>query len=277
MADALASSLAAALRDRYAFERELGGGGMSRVFLATETALDRRVVVKVLSPDLASGLSADRFRREIQLAARLQHPHIVPLFSAGQADGLLYYTMPWISGESLRARLRREGELPIPDALRILRDVLDGLAYAHAQGVVHRDMKPENVLLTGTHAVVADFGVAKALRAAAEDTAFTTAGITLGTPAYMAPEQAAGDPNTDHRADIYAVGVMAYEMLAGQPPFSASTPQALLAAHVTRAPEPLSRRRASVPPPLEAVVMRCLEKRPADRWQRAEDLLHAFE
>jgi tetratricopeptide (TPR) repeat protein/tRNA A-37 threonylcarbamoyl transferase component Bud32 len=271
------SALADALRGRYVIERELGGGGMSRVFLATETDLDRRVVIKVLTPDLAAALSAERFRREIQLAARLQHPHIVPLFSAGQAAGLLYYTMPWISGESLRARLRREGELPIADALRILRDVLDGLAYAHAQGVVHRDIKPENVLLSGAHAMVADFGVAKALRAAAEDTAVTTAGLTLGTPAYMAPEQAVGDTNTDHRADIYAVGVMAYEMLAGQPPFSAPTPQALFAAQVTQAPEPVSKRRASVPSPLEAAVMRCLEKRPADRWQRAEDLLHALE
>jgi tetratricopeptide (TPR) repeat protein/tRNA A-37 threonylcarbamoyl transferase component Bud32 len=270
-------ALADALRDRYVLERELGGGGMSRVFLATETALDRRVVIKVLAPGIASGLSAERFRREIQLAARLQHPHIVPLFSAGQADGLLYYTMPWISGESLRAKLRREGELPIPDTIRILRDVLDGLAYAHAQGVVHRDIKPENVLLTGLHAVVADFGVAKALRAAVEDAAFTTAGFTLGTPAYMAPEQAAADPNTDHRADVYAVGVMAYEMLAGQPPFSAPTPQALLAAHFTQSPEALARRRPNVPPTLEALVMRCLEKRPADRWQRAEDMLHALE
>ncbi len=265
-----------ALGSAYRVERELGTGGMSVVFLADEVALGRKVVVKVLRPELAAGLSADRFRREIHFAAGLQHPHIVPLFSAGEADGLLYYSMPYVAGESLRTRLRREGELPVPDALRILREVLDALGHAHGQGIVHRDIKPENVLFSGSHALVADFGVAKALSAAVTDSTLTSAGLTLGTPAYMAPEQAAGDEHTDHRADIYAVGVVAYEMLCGRQPFSATTPQALIAAHVTQTPEPLSRLRRSIAPPVEAAVMRCLEKRPADRWQSADELSRAL-
>ncbi len=272
----LRERLQTALGSAYRVERELGTGGMSVVFLADEVALGRKVVVKVLRPELAAGLSADRFRREIHFAAGLQHPHIVPLFSAGEADGLLYYSMPYVAGESLRARLRREGELPVPDALRILREVLDALGHAHGQGIVHRDIKPENVLFSGSHALVADFGVAKALSAAVTDSTLTSAGLTLGTPAYMAPEQAAGDEHTDHRADIYAVGVVAYEMLCGRQPFSATTPQALIAAQVTQTPEPLSRLRPSIAPPVEAAVMRCLEKRPADRWQSADELCRAL-
>ncbi|MGH7630062.1 MAG: protein kinase domain-containing protein [Gemmatimonadales bacterium] len=198
-----------ALGSAYRVERELGTGGMGVVFLAEELALGRRVVVKVLRPELAAGLSAERFRREVQLAAALQHPHIVPLFAAGEAGGLLYYTMPFIAGESLRARLRREGELPVPDALRVLGEVLDALEHAHAQGIIHRDIKPENVLFSGTHALVADFGVAKALSAAVADPNLTGTGLALGAPAYMAPEQAAGDAHVDHRADLYAAGVEA--------------------------------------------------------------------
>ncbi|HET7599403.1 MAG TPA: serine/threonine-protein kinase, partial [Gemmatimonadales bacterium] len=279
----LHQDLQGALGDAYRIQRELGGGGMSRVYLAEETALDRQVVVKVLPPDLAAGLNAERFRREIQLAARLQHPHIVPVLAAGRAGALLFYTMPFIEGESLRAKLSREGELPVADAVRLLRDVVDALAYAHEQGVVHRDIKPDNVMVSRNHALVTDFGVAKAVSEAAgaapgaPSDAVTTAGVAMGTPTYMAPEQAAADPTIDHRADIYAVGVMAYEMLAGNPPFAGRTPQQLLAAHVNRPPEPLGRVRATVPPDLAAVVMRCLEKRPADRWQRAEDLLRALE
>jgi serine/threonine-protein kinase len=249
---------------------------MSRVFVAEETELGRQVVIKVLPPDLAASLSLDRFRREIQLAASLQHPHIVPLLSAGQAGELLYYTMPLVEGESLRARLRRDGELPVSEAVRILRDVTDALSYAHRHGVVHRDIKPDNVLLSDGHALVTDFGVAKALDQARQSS-LTSTGLALGTPAYMAPEQAAADPHTDHRADLYALGVLGYEILAGQPPFMAPTAQAVVAAHLLQAPTPLAVLRPSVPPALAALLMRCLEKRPADRPQSAAEVLHALE
>jgi len=250
---------------------------MSRVFVAEERDLRRRVVLKVLPPDLAAEINTERFHREVQLAASLQHPHIVPLFTAGSADDLLYYTMPFVKGESLRERLAREGELPVGDAVRILRDVVDALAYAHGEGVVHRDIKPGNVLLSGGHALVADFGVAKALSDAAHRSTLTSAGVALGTPMYMAPEQAVADPHADHRMDIYAVGALAYEMLAGLPPFAGTSPQQVLAAQVTELPVPILGRRAAIPPALAAVVMRCLEKRPADRWQTAEQLLHQLE
>jgi len=269
----LAEQLQASLGDAYHIERELGGGGMSHVFVARETALGRQVVVKVLPPEMAASVNIGRFRREIQLAASLQHPHIVPLLAAGQAGELFYYTMPLVSGESLRAKLAREGELPVGDAIRILRDVVDALAYAHANGVVHRDIKPDNVLISGQHAVVTDFGVAKAMSAASGSSSLTSLGVALGTPAYMAPEQAAADPHVDHRADLYAVGAMAYEMLCGRPPFSGMSPQQVLAAHVTLPPAPLSGQRTSVPPALNTLVMRCLEKKPADRVQSANELL----
>jgi eukaryotic-like serine/threonine-protein kinase len=273
----LTARLHAALGDAYRIERELGGGGMSRVFVATEVALDRHVVIKVLPPDLAPGLNVDRFRREIQLAAKLQHPHIVPLLSAGAAGGLLYYTMPLIEGESLRAKLAREGELPVAEAIRILTEVADALAYAHAHGLIHRDIKPDNVLLSGKHAVVTDFGVSKALASATGGSSVTSIGVALGTPAYMAPEQAAADPSMDHRADIYALGVLAYELLSGQPPFSGHSAQQVMAAHATQTPQPLTRSRAAVPPALETLVQRCLAKRPADRPQSAGEVLGALE
>jgi serine/threonine-protein kinase len=278
----LQHELQGALGSAYRIVRELGGGGMSRVYLAEEVALGRQVVVKVLPPDLAAAINVERFRREIQLAARLQHPHIVPLLSAGQAGDVLYFTMPFIEGESLRVKLGREGELPVGETIRLIRDVVDALAYAHEQDVLHRDIKPDNVMVSRHHALVTDFGVAKALSEASglpagNTSGFTTAGVAMGTPTYMAPEQAAADPQIDHRADIYAVGIMAYEMLAGHPPFSGRTPQQLLAAHVSRPPEPLAAVRASVPADLGAIVMRCLEKRPADRWQSAEELLRALE
>jgi serine/threonine protein kinase len=273
----LRERLQAALGDIYHLERELGGGGMSRVFVAEERELRRRVVVKVLPPELAAGINTERFRREVQLAASLQHPHIVPLFAAGSADELLYYTMPFVKGESLRDRLAREGELPVADVVRVLRDVVDALAYAHGEGVVHRDIKPANVLLSGGHALVSDFGVAKALSDAAHGSTLTSAGVALGTPMYMAPEQAVADPHADHRVDIYAVGTLGYEMLTGVTPFSGTSPQQLLAAQVAEPPQPILRRRAAIPPALAAAVMRCLEKRPADRWQTAEQLLHQLE
>ena len=272
----LRERLQSALEGTYRIEKELGGGGMSRVFLANETALGRNVVIKVLPPEMAAAVNVDRFRREIQLAASLQHPHIVPLHAAGQAGDLFFYTMPLVEGESLRAKLVREGELPVTDSVRILRDVADALAYAHQHGVVHRDIKPDNVLISGQHALVTDFGVAKAVSAASDSSALTSLGVALGTPAYMAPEQAAGDPHLDHRADLYATGALAYEMLTGRPPFIGS-PQSLLAAQVTQAPDPVVVHRPAVPAGLNLLVMRCLEKKPADRVQRAEELLAQLE
>ena len=265
------------LGDAYRIEKELGGGGMSRVFVAEETRLARRVVVKVLPPDLALEMRVDRFNREIQLSASLQHPHIVPLLAAGGAGEILYYTMPFVEGEPLRARLSREGELPVRDAVRILKDVADALAYAHARGVVHRDIKPDNVLLTGQHAVVADFGVAKAVSQAKTESGLTSVGVALGTPAYMAPEQAAGDPNIDHRADIYAFGAMAYEMVTGRPPFAGLSPHQMLAAHVTEPVVPVTDHRPALPPALAGLIMACLAKNPADRPQRAAEVLATLE
>src|SRR6184192_2276040 len=220
----LKARLQVALGDAYRIERELGGGGMSCVFLAQKTALKRQVVVKVLPPEMAAGVNIERFRREVELAASLQHPHIVPLLSAAASGDLLYYTMPLVEGESLRAKLGREGELPVSETIRILADVADALAYAHAHGIVHRDVKPDNVLLSGKHALVTDFGVAKAVAQSTGSTALTSLGVALGTPAYMAPEQAAADPGTDQRADIYAVGALGYEMIAGRPPFIGPSP-----------------------------------------------------
>src|SRR6266566_4905024 len=269
--------LQSALGAAYRIEHELGGGGMSRVFLARERELDRQVVVKVLPPEMAAGVNAERFRREIQLAASLQHPHIVPLLAAGHADDLVYYTMPLIEGESLRAKLAREGELPINETTRILCDVADALAYAHEHRVAHRDIKPDNVLISGPHAVVTDFGVAKALSESTGKSSLTSAGVALGTPAYMAPEQAAADPHTDHRCDIYAVGALGYELLTGRPPFVGTSPQQVLAAVATQTPEPLARYRPTVPPAIADLVVRCLEKHPADRWQTADELLRHLE
>jgi tRNA A-37 threonylcarbamoyl transferase component Bud32/tetratricopeptide (TPR) repeat protein/TolB-like protein len=269
--------LTAALADRYRLERELGAGGMATVYLAEDLRHHRRVAVKVLRSELAASLGAERFLREVTIAANLQHPHILPLYDSGEADGFLYYVMPYIDGPTLRARLVREGELPVAEAVRILREVADGVAAAHARGVVHRDLKPENIMLSGRHALVADFGVAKAVSEATSREMITTAGVAVGTPAYMAPEQAAADPITDHRADIYALGVLAYEMLAGEPPFVRATPQAVLAAQVTATPTPLAERRPTVPPALAALVMRCLEKKPADRPQRADEIVAILE
>jgi len=273
----LARRLQQALGETYLIERELGGGGMSRVFVAEETALRRQVVLKVLPPELAAGLSIERFRREIQLAASLQHPHIVPLLAAGQADGLLYFTMPLVQGESLRSRLAREVRQPVAETVRVLRDVADALAYAHQHGIVHRDIKPDNILVAHHHALVTDFGVAKALSVSTGRAEATSAGVVLGTPAYMAPEQAAADPLTDHRADIYAAGIVAYEMLTGRPPFTGGSPQLILAAQVTQRPPALSEVREDVPPRLVNIVMRFLAKQPEDRWPSADALLQQLE
>jgi len=265
-----------ALAERYLIQRELGHGGMATVYLAEDLKHRRKVAVKVLRPELAAALGGDRFMREIEIAARLQHPHILPLLDSGASGEFLYYVMPFVEGESLRDRLVR-GELPVPDAIRIMAEVADALANAHGHGVVHRDIKPDNILLSGRHALVADFGVAKAVSEATGGSPMTTAGVALGTPAYMAPEQAMADPHLDHRVDIYALGVVGYEMLAGHPVFRGSTAQALLAAHATQEPESLERARPGLSPVLAAVVHRCLAKRPADRWQRAADLLAQLE
>jgi len=270
-------TLRLALADRYAIERELGQGGMAMVYLAHDLRHDRSVALKVLRPDLAATLGPDRFLREVRIAANLQHPNILPVYDSGEAGGFLYYVMPYIEGESLRESLSWHGELPVAEAARILRDVADALAAAHAKGVVHRDIKPENIMLSGRHALVADFGVAKAVHEATGRQTLTTAGVALGTPTYMAPEQAAADPHTDHRADLYAFGVMAYEMLTGQPPFVGGTPQAVLSAHVTEPPVPVTQRRGTIPPPLAQLIMRCLAKKPADRPQTAEELLPVLE
>jgi serine/threonine-protein kinase len=278
-----------ALADQYTIEGEVGAGGMARVFLAEERRFRRKVVVKVLPPSFAAEINASRFEREIAFAARLQHPQIVPLFTAGEADGVPFYTMPFIDGESLAARVAR-GPLPVREAIDVLRDVAKALIFAHANGVVHRDIKPGNILLARGSAVVTDFGIAKALAAAGpgdnEHAArvrasglqtLTQLGMAIGTPAYMAPEQAAGDTETDHRADIYAFGCVAFEILAGSPPFSAASLAALFAAHMTQKPADVRTRRGEVPPSLADLIARCLEKDPSARPRSAADLLDPLE
>jgi serine/threonine-protein kinase len=263
----------------YTLERELGGGGMAHVFLAVETRLERRVVIKVLLTDLAAGISADRFEREIRVAARLQHPNIVPLLTAGDLGGLPYYTMPFIEGESLRTRLSW-GPVLVDEGVSILRDVARALAYAHRQGIVHRDIKPDNVLLSDDAALVSDFGVARAVSAATTATrgnTLTQVGMAIGTPAYMSPEQAAGDPHVDHRADLYALGVMAYEVFSGVHPFAGRhTPQEVMSAHLTEVPQAIGSRAANLPPALAEIVMRCLAKRPSDRPESAHEILEVL-
>ncbi len=280
MTNPLRDQLHAALGNTYEIDQELGGGGMSRVFSATESAFGRKVVIKVLPPEMTEGLSVERFKREIGLAARLQHPHIVPVHAAGEFGGVPYFTMPFVDGHSLRDRLIKGGALSITDSIGIMRDVSKALAYAHDKGVVHRDIKPDNVLLSGGSAVVTDFGVAKALSASkmqGPTGTLTQVGTSLGTPSYMAPEQAAADPDTDHRADIYAFGVMSYEMLAGQPPFHGRTPHKLLAAHMGERPERIEALRADVPAMLGDLIMQCLEKDPDLRPQSAIELVKVLE
>jgi serine/threonine-protein kinase len=282
------AELRAALAGRYTIERELGRGGMATVYLARDERHHRDVALKVVNQDLASvvgpSLGTRRFQREIAIAARLNHPHILPLYDSGSASGHLYYIMPFVDGETLRSRLARAGPLAIDDAIRLLRDMTRALAHAHRHGVVHRDIKPENILLNRDgDALVADFGVAKALAAAvgsdphnAQQT-LSAIGLVLGTPAYMAPEQALGDAETDHRADLYALGLVAYEVLAGAPPFSGRNVQELVSAHLTKSPTPIGELRSDVPPALGSLVTTLLAKTPAERPQDATTVLRALE
>src|SRR5687768_8973414 len=277
----LSERLATILGDELEIERELGGGGMSRVFVAFDRPLNRRVVVKVLPDEIATAISRERFRREILTSATLQHPNIVPVISAGDRGGLIHFIMPFVDGESLRGRLQREGTLSPVSVVSIMRDVARALAYAHERGVVHRDIKPDNVLLSGGAAVVADFGVAKAFASAREGTGthatLTNVGMSLGTPAYMAPEQVAGDTKLDARTDLYALGALAYEALCGRPVFPRDTVAAVLRAHLTESPEPPRKLKPGIPGALEEAVLRCLEKDPEARPQSANELLAILE
>jgi len=260
--------LTAVLADRYAIDRQLGAGGMATVYLAHDLKHDRNVAIKVLRPELAAALGTERFLQEIKIAANLQHPHILPLHDSGEADGFLYYVMPYVEGESLRGRLNREGQLPLDDALQITREVAAALSYAHNHDVIHRDIKPENVLLSAGEAVVADFGIARAITEAGGEH-LTETGISIGTPAYMSPEQASGERHLDGRSDIYSLGCVLYEMLAGEPPYTAPTQQALLAKKLAEPLPRVSVVRERVPPSVELAVEQALAKVPADRFRTA--------
>src|SRR3989441_10837510 len=269
-------SLRAALAARYALERELGRGGMATVYLAEDLKPRRKVAIKVLKPELAAALGPERFLREIETAARLNHPHILSLHDSGEAEGLLYYVMPYVEGESLRERLKREGQLPLDEALRIAREVASAVSHAHSHDVVHRDIKPENILLSGGEAVVADFGIGRAITAAARDT-LTGTGIAIGTPGYMSPEQTTGGARLDGRSDIYSLACVLYEMLAGDPPYVASSAQAV-AARQSMDPVPRLRTvREKVPAAVEQVIGQALAKVPADRFATAAAFAEALQ
>ncbi|MDP9177094.1 MAG: bifunctional serine/threonine-protein kinase/formylglycine-generating enzyme family protein, partial [Gemmatimonadota bacterium] len=272
----LLDRLRAVLGDRYLISREIGRGGMAAVFLADDRKHERQVAVKVLHPELAAAIGGERFLREINIAAHLRHPHIVPLLDSGEADGLLYYVMPYVEGESLRQRLAVHGQLEISEAMRYWRDVVDAIAYAHRQGILHRDIKPENVLLADRHASVVDFGIGKALRQVDGDS-LTGFGMAIGTPAYMAPEQAMATGEIDHRADIYALGVLAYEMLSGRVPNASLTPTAQIAAKISGPAPDVRENRPEASTEIARAIKRCLEPEPEKRWQSADELLEAVE
>jgi serine/threonine-protein kinase len=267
--------LTAALADRYTIERELGAGGMARVYLAEDRKLGRAVALKVLRPELAAALGGDRFLREIEIAAKLAHPHILALHDCGEANGLLYYTMPFVQGESLRDRLTREQQLPLDEALQITREVADALGYAHSLGLVHRDIKPENILFQAGHAVVSDFGIARAVSAAGT-ARLTETGLAIGTPAYMSPEQAAGSQSVDGRSDLYSLGCVLYEMLSGETPYTGPTPQAILAKKLSEPLPRISVVREAVPAGIEAALSKALARTPADRWVTAAQFAAAL-
>ena len=275
MPEQVPAPLVAALRRRYTIQHELGRGGAAFVFLAHDLKHDRPVAIKVLRPEIAVLVGVDRFLREIRFAAQLRHPHIMPLFDSGEASGSLYYVMPYVAGQSLRQLLERGGPLPLDEALRITRDVCDALTYAHGQDIVHRDIKPENILLDAGHALVADFGLARAIAAAGGDKLSET-GMTVGTPAYMSPEQAGAESRIDGRSDVYSLGCVLYEMLAGAPPFTGPSAQALLARHALDPVPPLRTVRKAVPPHVELAVLKALEKTPADRFATATELAMAL-
>ena len=272
---AFGERLAVALRDRYRIERELGAGGMATVYLADDLKHHRPVALKVLRPELAAALGHERFLREIEIAAGLSHPHIVPLYDSGEAGGVLFYVMPYVEGESLRDRLRREKQLPLDDAMALAREVADALSYAHARGVIHRDIKPENILLQSGHAVVADFGIAWAVSAAG-GARLTETGVAIGTPAYMSPEQAAGDRDLDGRSDLYALGCVLYEMLAGQPPFTGPTQESVIHQHLAAEPRAITQIRPAVPDDVAGVLQRALAKNPADRFNPVAQFAEAL-
>jgi len=275
LADAL-TRLQAALAGHYTIQRELGRGGMATVYLAHDLKHDRAAAIKVVDPEVSSAIGVERFLREIRLAAQLQHPHILPLYDSGQASGFLYYVMPFVAGESLRERLEREKQLRLEEALRITREVAEALDYAHRYGVVHRDIKPANILLANDQAMIADFGIARAFAAAGEEK-LTQTGLAVGTPGYMSPEQASGSTRLDGRSDIYSLGCVSYEMLAGSPPFTGSTPQAILARHLSDPVPPLRTVRRSVPASVEQAILRALEKVPADRFATVTQFADALE
>ncbi|HXV15645.1 MAG TPA: serine/threonine-protein kinase, partial [Gemmatimonadaceae bacterium] len=262
--------LSVSLADRYTIDREIGAGGMATVYLAHDLRHDRNVALKVLKPDLGAVLGVERFLSEIKVTANLQHPNLLPLFDSGEAEGLLYYVMPYVEGESLRSRLDREKQLPIDEAIRISIAIANALQYAHSHGVIHRDLKPENILLQEGQPVIADFGIALAVSKAGGNR-ITQTGLSLGTPAYMSPEQATGDRVIDARSDIYSLGAMTYEMLTGEPPHTGSTSQAVIARMLTEKPRPIRTTRAAVPEYVEATVQRALEKLPADRFATVKE------
>src|SRR6188472_3686985 len=267
--------LAAALADRYRIERELGQGGMATVYLAQDLRHHRQVAIKLMRPELSAVIGAERFLSEIRTTANLQHPHILPLFDSGEVDGVLYYAMPFVEGESLRDRLSREKQLPVPDAVRIATEVASALDYAHRHGVIHRDIKPENILLHDGSALVADFGIALAA-SKASGARITETGMSLGTPHYMSPEQAMGEREITARSDVYALGAVLYEMLTGEPPFTGNTAQAVVARVLTENPRPLTTQRHTIPRHVEAAVLTALEKLPADRFASAAEFAEAL-
>ena len=256
--------------ERYRVERELGQGGMATVYLAEDLRHGRKVAIKVLHPELSAVIGGGRFLAEIKVTANLQHPHILGLIDSGEADGQLYYVMPYVAGESLRARLSRERQLPVEEALRLAREVASALDYAHRQGVVHRDIKPENTLLQDGAALVADFGIALAVQQAG-GSRITQTGMSLGTPAYMSPEQAMGERDIGPRSDVYALGAMTYEMLAGEPPFTGPNSQSIVAKVLTEPPPSLRAKRPTVPAVAESAILTALQKLPADRWGSARE------
>jgi len=274
-ADPLVSRLQSILKNKYTIERELGRGGMATVYLARDVRHDRPVAIKLLQPELATAHTAERFLREIQIAAKLQHPHVLSLIDSGSGDGLVYYVMPHVDGESLRDKLLWDKYLPIDDAVSIAREVADALSYAHGQGIIHRDIKPENVLLSVGHALVADFGIARAMWDSSQPS-LTAETLPLGTPAYMSPEQAGVDRTIDHRTDIYSLGCVLFEMLAGRPPFLGSSVSDIMKQHITSMPSAPSSIRERVTPELDAIVLKAMAKNPSDRFDTAEELAEAL-